>query len=123
MLAIGPSSSTSRVPPPDIYIAAITLRRSSSCSASSTAAQHDPALIGVLLALSFATGDDVDHRVRRRTFSSSSSRAAPGSMLAPIRAWDATRGLGLAAFVGIFTVLLTTFLTCSAASNGIYTPG
>jgi uncharacterized protein (TIGR03663 family) len=127
MLAIGPSYLYfSRFAREDIYVAAITL-----CLVVvvfrflDRPRRHHPALIGALLALSFATKETtfISVFVAGTFFLAVLASRHRELMLAPMRtvgrdAW----GWGLAAFIGVFTVLFTTFLTHPGGLwDGIYT--
>jgi uncharacterized protein (TIGR03663 family) len=127
LLAIGPSYLYfSRFAREDIYIAAITLALLVVVFRFlDRPRRHHPALIGALLALSFATKETtfITVFVAGTFFLAVVAGPHRGLMLRPIRtvgldAW----GWGLAAFVGVFTVLFTTFLTHPGGLwDGIYT--
>jgi uncharacterized protein (TIGR03663 family) len=126
LLAVGPSYLYfSRFAREDIYIACITLgllvvvfrfldrpRR------------HHPALIGGLLALSFATKEStfITVFVAGTFFLAVLASRHRERLIAPVRAvgLDAW-GWGLAAFVAVYTVTFTTFLTHPEGVQGLYT--
>jgi len=125
LLAFGPSYLYySRFAREDIYFAALSFALLAVTFRFLQAPRrHQPALIGALLALSFATKETtfitgfvaftffVGVLVFRREL-----------LLGPIRAvgWEAW-GWALAALVGVYTLLFTTFLTHPDGVKGIYT--
>jgi uncharacterized protein (TIGR03663 family) len=126
LLAFGPSYLYfSRFAREDIYIACITLAMLVVVFRFLDRPRfHQPAVIGALLALSFATKESTFITVfvagtfflavlwRRRELVVEPVRAVG------LEAW----GWGVAAFAGVFTVLFTTFLTHPAGLwDGIYT--
>jgi uncharacterized protein (TIGR03663 family) len=126
LLAIGPSYLYfSRFAREDIYIACITLAMLVVVFRFLDAPRrHQPAVLGALLALSFATKETTFITVFvAGTFFIAVLIFRRELVLGPVRAvgLDAW-GWGLAAFVGVFTVLFTTFLTHPAGLwDGIYT--
>ncbi len=127
MLAIGPSFLYfSRFAREDIYIAAITLGLLVVVFRFlDRPRKHHPALIGALLALSFATKETtfITVFVAGTFFLVVVASRHRELMLGPVRAVGRDAwGWGLAAFVGVFTVLFTTFLTHPGGLwDGIYT--
>jgi uncharacterized protein (TIGR03663 family) len=134
MLAFGPTYLYfSRFAREDIYVACITLALLVvAFRFLERPRPHQPALIGALLALSFATKETTFITVfvagtffmaallvqRART---GSWRAAPLVRTVTSAGW-ASWGWALAAFVAVFTVLFTTFLTHPGGLwDGIYT--
>jgi len=126
LLAFGPTYLYfSRFAREDIYIASITLALLVVVFRFlDRPRRHQPALIGVLLALSFATKESTFITVFvAGTFFLAVLVWRRELLLAPVRAvgLDAW-GWGVAAFVGVFTVLFTTFLTHPGGLwDGIYT--
>jgi uncharacterized protein (TIGR03663 family) len=126
LLAFGPTYLYfSRFAREDIYIASITLALLVVVFRFlDRPRRHHPALIGVLLALSFATKESTFITVFvAGTFFLAVLVWRRERLLAPMRAvgLDAW-GWGLAAFVGVFTILFTTFLTHPGGLwDGIYT--
>lgn len=126
LLAFGPTYLYfSRFAREDIYIASITLALLIVVFRFlDRPRRHHPALIGVLLALSFATKESTFITVFvAGTYFLAVLVWRRERLLAPVRAvgLDAW-GWGLAAFVGVFTVLFTTFLTHPGGLwDGIYT--
>jgi uncharacterized protein (TIGR03663 family) len=128
LLAFGPSYLYfSRFAREDIYVASITLALLVVVFRFlDRPRRHHPALIGALLALSFATKETTFITVFvAGTFFLVllAVRRWRGLLLRPVRevgleAW----GWGAAAFIGVFTVLFTTFLTHPVGLwDGIYT--
>ena len=127
LLAFGPSYLYfSRFAREDIYIAAITLAMLVvAFRFFERPRRHHPAVFGALLALSFATKEStfITAFVAGTFFLAVLSTGHRGLLVRPakavgLEAW----GWGLAAFVGVFTVLFTTFLTHpSGLWDGIYT--
>jgi uncharacterized protein (TIGR03663 family) len=126
LLAFGPSYLYfSRFAREDIYIACITLAMLAVVFRFlDRPRRHQPAMLGSLLALSFATKETTFITVFvAGTFFLAVLVRRRDLLLGPIRsvgldAW----GWGVAAFVGTFTVLFTTFLTHPAGLwDGIYT--
>src|SRR4051794_1819673 len=132
LLAVGPSYLYfSRFAREDIYIACITLALVAvTFRFLERPRAHQPALIGALLALSFATKEStfitifvggsylllaLGWQVRR-----SGAREAP--ILHTLRAvgWEAWVWAAVA-FVGVYTLLFTTFLTHPKGVYGLYT--
>jgi uncharacterized protein (TIGR03663 family) len=127
LLAIGPSYLYfSRFAREDIYVAAITLGLLVAVFRFlDQPRKHHPAVIGALLALSFATKETtfITVFVAGTFFLVVIATRHRQLLLVPIRAvgLDAW-GWGVAAFVGVFTVLFTTFLTHPGGLwDGIYT--
>jgi uncharacterized protein (TIGR03663 family) len=126
LLAFGPTYLYfSRFAREDIYIASITLALLVVVFRFlDRPRRRHPALIGVLLALSFATKESTFITVFvAGTFFLAVLVWRRERLLAPVRAvgLDAW-GWGLAAFVGVFTILFTTFLTNPGGLwDGIYT--
>jgi uncharacterized protein (TIGR03663 family) len=125
-LAIGPSYLYySRFAREDIYIACISLGLLVVVFRFLAAPRrHHPALIGALLALSFATKETTFITAFvAGTFFLAVLAAQRELLLRPIRAVGLEAwGWGLAAFLGVFTVLFTTFLTHPGGLwDGIYT--
>ena len=126
LLAIGPSYLFfSRFAREDIYIACITLAMLVVVFRFLDRPRpHQPAVIGALLALSFATKESTFITVFvAGTFFLAVLVHRRELLLAPIRAVGVEAwGWALAAFVGVFTVLFTTFLTHPGGLwDGIYT--
>ena len=126
-LAAGPSYLYfSRFAREDIYIASITLAMLVVVFRFlDQPRRHHPALIGALLALSFATKETtfITVFVAGTFFIAVLATRHRHLLIDPVRAvgLDAW-GWGLAAFVGVFTVLFTTFLTHPGGLwDGIYT--
>jgi uncharacterized protein (TIGR03663 family) len=126
-LAAGPSYLYfSRFAREDIYVACITLAMLVAVFRFLAAPRrHHPAVIGVLLALSFATKETtfITVFVAGTFFLAVLATRHRTLLLEPVRAvgLDAW-GWGLAAFLGVFTVLFTTFLTHPIGLwDGIYT--
>ena len=127
LLAIGPSYLYfSRFAREDIYVAAITLALLVAVFRCLDSPQRwHPALIGALLAASFATKESTFITV----FVAGSffillvwreGREAPTLRTLAALGWESW-GWGLAAFAGVFTLLFTVFLTDPAGLwNGIY---
>jgi uncharacterized protein (TIGR03663 family) len=125
LLAIGPTYLYfSRFAREDIYIASITLALLVAVFRFlDRPKRHHPAVIGALLALSFATKESTFITVFvAGTFFLAVLAWRRDLLLAPVRAvgLDAW-GWGLAAFVGVYTVLFTTFLTHPEGVKGLYT--
>jgi uncharacterized protein (TIGR03663 family) len=126
LLAFGPSYLYfSRFAREDIYIACITLAMLAVVFRFlDRPRRHQPAVIGALLALSFATKETTFITVFvAGTFFLAVLAWRRELVLGPVRAigLDAW-GWGVAAFVGTFTVLFTTFFTHPAGLwDGIYT--
>jgi uncharacterized protein (TIGR03663 family) len=127
LLTAGPSFLYfSRFAREDIYFASITLALLVAVFRFLHAPRrHHPALIGVLLALSFATKETtfITVFVAGTFFLAVLATRHRHLLLDPLRAvgLDAW-GWGLAVFVGVFTVLFTTFLTHPGGLwDGIYT--
>jgi uncharacterized protein (TIGR03663 family) len=125
LLAAGPSYLYfSRFAREDIYIASITLALLVVVFRFlDRPRRHHPALIGALLAASFATKETTFITVFvAGTFFLVVLAWRRELLLAPIRAvgLDAW-GWALAAFVGVYTVLFTTFLTHPEGVQGLYT--
>jgi uncharacterized protein (TIGR03663 family) len=126
LLAAGPSYLYfSRFAREDIYIAAITLALLVAVFRFlDRPRRHHPAVIGALLALSFATKETsfITLFVAGTFFLAVLATRHRQRLLAPVRgvgldAW----GWGLAAFVGVYTLLFTTFLTHPEGVQGLYT--
>ncbi|MGZ8648239.1 MAG: flippase activity-associated protein Agl23 [Solirubrobacteraceae bacterium] len=126
LLAIGPSYLYfSRFAREDIYIAAITLAMLVvAFRFFERPRRHQPALFGALLALSFATKEStfITAFVAGTFFLAVLATRHRGLLLGPVRAVGREAwGWALAAFVGVYTVLFTTFLTHPGGLDGIYT--
>jgi uncharacterized protein (TIGR03663 family) len=127
LLAAGPSYLYfSRFAREDIYFAAITLALLVAVFRFLHAPRrHHPALIGALLAMSFATKETtfITVFVAGTFFLAVLATRHRHLLLAPLRALGPDAwGWGLAAFIGVFTVLFTTFLTHPGGLwDGIYT--
>jgi uncharacterized protein (TIGR03663 family) len=125
-LAIGPSYLYfSRFAREDIYFAAITLALLVVVFRFlATPRRHHPALIGVLLALSFATKETtfITLFVAGTFFLAVLISPHRQLVIAPVRAvgLDAW-GWGLAGLIGVYTILFTTFLTYPDGVKGLYT--
>jgi uncharacterized protein (TIGR03663 family) len=126
LLAIGPSYLYfSRFAREDIYIASITLMLLVAVFRFlHTPRRYHPAVIGALLALSFATKETtfITLFVAGTFFGVVLLTPRRGEVIAPVRqvgldAW----GWALAAFIGVYTVLFTTFLTNPDGVKGLYT--
>ena len=126
-LAFGPTYLYfSRFAREDIYIACITLALLVVVFRFlDRPRRHHPALIGALLALSFATKETtfITCFVAGTFFLAVLATRHRDLLLRPVRAVGADAwGWGLAAFVSVFTVLFTTFLTHPGGLwDGIYT--
>ena len=126
LLAFGPSYLFfSRFAREDIYIACITLAMLAVVFRFlDRPRRHQPAVIGALLALSFATKETTVITVFvAGTFFLAVLWRRRELLLGPVRAVGADAwGWGLAAFIGTFTLLFTTFLTHPGGLwDGIYT--
>lgn len=126
LLAFGPSYLYfSRFAREDIYIAAITLAMLVvAFRFFERPRRHQPALFGALLALSFATKEStfITAFVAGTFFLAVLATRHRGLLLGPVRAVGREAwGWALAAFVGVYTVLFTTFLTHPGGLDGIYT--
>jgi uncharacterized protein (TIGR03663 family) len=126
LLAVGPSYLYfSRFAREDIYIACITLAMLAvTFRFLDRPRRYQPAVIGALLALSFATKETTFITVFvAGTFTLAVLVWRRELILGPARAVGVEAwGWGLAAFVGVFTILFTTFLTHPAGLwDGIYT--
>ena len=127
LLAFGPSYLYfSRFAREDIYFAAITLALVVVAFRFLDRPQrHQPALIGALLAASFAIKEtDVHHRASWPSRSSCVVLISPWrrQLIDPIRAVGLEAwGWALAAFLGVYTLLFTTFLTNPDGVRGLYT--
>jgi uncharacterized protein (TIGR03663 family) len=127
MLAIGPSYLYfSRFAREDIYVAAITLGLLVvAFRFLDRPRRHHLALIGALLALSFATKETtfITVFVAGTFFLAVLASRHRELILEPIRAVGRDAwGWGVVAFIGVFTVLFTTFLTHPGGLwDGIYT--
>ena len=125
LLAFGPSYLYfSRFAREDIYIAAITLAMLVvTFRFLERPRRHQPALIGALLALSFATKETTFITgFVAFTFFAGVLIFRRGLLLGPIRAVGVDAwGWALAAFVGVYTLLFTTFLTHPDGVRGLYT--
>jgi uncharacterized protein (TIGR03663 family) len=125
-LAVGPSYLYfSRFAREDIYIACITLALLVVVFRFlDRPRRHQPALIGALLALSFAVKETtfITVFVAGTFFIAMLVSRHRARVIAPVRAvgLDAW-GWALAAFVGVYTVLFTTFLTHPEGVQGLYT--
>ena len=126
-LAAGPSYLYfSRFAREDIYMASITLAMLVVVFRFlDRPRRHHPALIGALLALSFATKETtfITVFVAGTFFIAVLATWHRHLLIEPVRAVGLDRwGWALAAFVGVFTVLFTTFLTHPGGLwDGIYT--
>jgi uncharacterized protein (TIGR03663 family) len=125
MLAIGPSYLYfSRFAREDIYVAAITFAMLVVVFRFlDRPRKYHPAIIGALLAASFATKETTFITgFVAFTFFLAVLLFRRELLLAPIRAvgLDAW-GWALAAFVGVYTILFTTFLTHPEGVQGLYT--
>jgi uncharacterized protein (TIGR03663 family) len=125
LLAFGPSYLYySRFAREDIYFAAISLALLVVTFRFLQAPRrHQPALIGALLALSFATKETTFITgFVAFTFFVGVLLFRRELLLGPIRAVGLESwGWALAAFLGVYTVLFTTFLTHPDGVRGIYT--
>ena len=125
LLAFGPSYLYfSRFAREDIYIAAITFAMLVvTFRFLARPRRHQPALIGALLALSFATKETTFITgFVGFTFFLGVLAWRRELLLGPIRAVGLEAwGWALAAFVGVYTVLFTTFLTHPDGVQGLYT--
>ena len=127
LLAFSPSYLYfSRFAREDIYVAAITLAMLVvAFRFLERPRRHQPAVFGALLALSFATKEStfITVFVGGTFFLAVLATRHRGRLLRPVRAVGRESwGWGLAAFVGVFTVLFTTFLTHPGGLwDGIYT--
>ncbi len=125
-LAFGPSYLYfSRFAREDIYIAAITLAMLVvAFRFFERSRRHQPAVIGALLALSFATKEStfITAFVAGTFFLAVLATRHRGALVRPMRAVGLEAwGWGLAAFVGVYTVLFTTFLTHPEGVQGLWT--
>jgi uncharacterized protein (TIGR03663 family) len=125
-LAIGPSYLYfSRFAREDIYFAAITLALLVVVFRFlSTPRQHHPALIAVLLALSFAIKETtfITLFVAGTFFIVVLISPHRDLVIAPVRAVGLVAwGWALIAFLGIYTILFTTFLTYPEGAKGLWT--
>jgi uncharacterized protein (TIGR03663 family) len=128
LLAFGPTYLYfSRFAREDIYVACLTLALVVVCFRFLAAPRpHQPALIGAILALSFATKESTFITVFVMGTSLLAALVPPGwrrRVLGPVAAvgWAAW-AWGLAAFAGVFGLLFTTFLTNPGGLwDGIYT--
>jgi uncharacterized protein (TIGR03663 family) len=125
-LAIGPSYLYfSRFAREDIYFAAITLALLVVVFRFLDAPRrHHPAVIGVLLALSFATKETtfITLFVAGTFFIVVLISPRRELVIAPVRAVGLDSwGWGLAGLVGVYTILFTTFLTNPEGAKGLYT--
>jgi len=125
-LAIGPSYLYfSRFAREDIYFAAITLALLVVVFRFLDAPRrHHPALIGVLLALSFAIKETtfITLFVAGTFFIVVLISPRRDLVIAPVRAVGLVAwGWALFAFLGVYTVLFTTFLTNPDGAQGLYT--
>jgi uncharacterized protein (TIGR03663 family) len=125
LLAVGPSYLYfSRFAREDIYIAAITLAMLVvTFRFLERPRRHQPALIGALLAFSFATKETTFITgFVGFTFFAGVLVFRRELLLGPIRAVGLEAwGWALAAFLGVYTVLFTTFLTHPEGVQGLYT--
>jgi len=125
MLAFGPSHVYfSRFAREDIYFAAISLALLVvTFRFLERPRRHQPALIGVLLALAFATKETTFITgFVAFTYFAGVLVFRRELVLRPIRAVGLESwGWALAAFVGVYTLLFTTFLTHPAGVRGLYT--
>ena len=126
LLAIGPSYLYfSRFAREDIYIASITLALLVvTFRFLDRPRRYHPALIGALLAASFATKEStfITVFVAGTFFLAALVSRHRSLVLDPVRrvgldAW----GWGLAAFIGVYTITFTTFLTHPKGVQGLYT--
>jgi uncharacterized protein (TIGR03663 family) len=125
-LATGPSYLYfSRFAREDIYIAAITLALLVvAFRFLSTPRRYHPALIGVLLAASFATKETtfITLFVAGTFFLAVLVSPWRDVVIAPVRSVGLDSwGWALAGFVGVYTILFTTFLTNPEGVKGLYT--
>jgi uncharacterized protein (TIGR03663 family) len=125
-LAFGPSYLYfSRFAREDIYIAAITLAMLVvAFRFLERPRRYQPAVIGALLALSFATKEStfITAFVAGTFVLAVLATRHRGAVLRPVRAVGLESwGWGLAAFVGVYTVLFTTFLTNPEGVQGLWT--
>jgi uncharacterized protein (TIGR03663 family) len=125
-LAIGPSYLYfSRFAREDIYFAALTLALLVVVFRFlDTPRRHHPALIGVLLALSFATKETtfITLFVAGTFFIVVLVSPRRDLVIAPVRAVGLVAwGWALIAFLGVYTILFTTFLTNPDGAQGLYT--
>jgi uncharacterized protein (TIGR03663 family) len=125
-LAIGPSYLYfSRFAREDIYIASITLAMLVvTFRFLQRPRKYHPALIGVLLALSFATKETtfITLFVAGTFFLAVLASPWRDSVIAPVRSVGLDSwGWALAGFVGVYTILFTTFLTHPEGVQGLYT--
>jgi uncharacterized protein (TIGR03663 family) len=126
LLAIGPSYLFfSRFAREDIYVACLTLALLAVCFRFlDRPRRHQPAVIGALLALSFATKETTFITVFvAGTFVLAVLAWRRELILGPVRAVGLEAwGWGVAAFLGTFTLLFTTFFTHPTGLwDGIYT--
>jgi uncharacterized protein (TIGR03663 family) len=126
LLAIGPSYLYfSRFAREDIYIASITLMLLVAVwRFLDRPRRYHPAIIGALLAASFATKETtfITVFVAGTFFLAVLLTPRRGEVLGPVKAvgLDAW-GWAVAAFVGVYTLLFTTFLTNPEGVQGLYT--
>jgi uncharacterized protein (TIGR03663 family) len=125
-LAIGPSYLYfSRFAREDIYFAAITLALLVAVFRFLDAPRrHHPAVIGVLLALSFAIKETtfITLFVAGTFFIVVLISPRRDLVIAPVRAVGLVAwGWALIAFLGVYTVLFTTFLTYPEGAKGLWT--
>lgn len=125
LLAFGPSYLYfSRFAREDIYFAAISLALVVvTFRFLDRPRRHQPALIGALLALAFATKETTFITgFVAFTFLIGALAIRPRLVIEPIRAVGLEAwGWALAAFLGVYTLLFTTFLTNPDGVRGLYT--
>lgn len=125
LLAAGPSYLYfSRFAREDIYFAALSLALLVvTFRFLDRPRRHQPALIGALLALSFATKETTFITgFVAFTFFAGVLAVRRELLLGPVRAVGLEAwGWALAAFLGVYTVLFTTFLTHPEGVQGLYT--
>ncbi len=126
LLAFGPSYLYfSRFAREDIYIAAITLAMLVvAFRFFERPRRHQPAVFGALLALSFATKEStfITAFVAGTFFLAVLATRHRALLLRPVRAVGLESwGWALAAFLGVYTLLFTTFLTHPEGVQGLWT--
>ena len=126
LLAFGPSYLYfSRFAREDIYIAAITLAMLVvAFRFLERPRKYHPAVLGVLLALSFATKEStfITAFVAGTFFLAVLATRHRSLLVRPVRAVGLEAwGWSLAAFLGVYTVLFTTFLTHPEGVQGLWT--